>query len=509
MHRKLAGGRAWQVRLAHEPQVDRPGALAALVDRPHNKRLATADVARSEHALPTRHVVGAGLHVAAGIELQPEVGDGAMLLRANEAHREERQLARPLLLRARHLAELLLPGGLIGVPLDADGLEAAKAALRVALKLLREDAELAAAALLVRRTRPHHHRPERPRGVGRPLAPARILSKVRRLREQFELREALASLAVARAIAVGAGIAAADHDHVLARGRDLTRHVVAGVLLVLLREKLHGIVHALEFAARNRQVAAERGTAGEHDGVIVLGELLRADVGADVHPTAELDSFLPHLLDPSPDPPLLQLEVGDAIHQEPARPVGPLEERDQMAGPIELLRGGEARGPTPHHGHPLASADIGGLWHHPTLVPSLVGDRHLDLLDRDRIFVDAEHAGRLARGGTDAPGELGKVVGGMESLAGLVPLLAVHEVVEVGNDVPQRAAGVAEGHAAVHAAGSLRLHFLWCEDREELVVVLEPVTHRRVAGDLPLILHESAWLTHRSSAPCRGYPGAG
>ena len=182
MHCELAGRCARQVRLAHEPQIDRPGALAALVDRPHDKRLATADVARSKHALPARHVVGPGLHVAARVELEPQVGDGALLLRAHEAHREQRQLARPLLLRARQFLELLLPGGRILIPLDPHGREAAKVAGGITQKLLREDAELALAALLVRRARPHHHRPERPRGVGRPLAPPRILSEVRRLR---------------------------------------------------------------------------------------------------------------------------------------------------------------------------------------------------------------------------------------------------------------------------------------------------------------------------------------
>ena len=80
--------------------------------------------------------------------------------------------------------------------------------------------------------------------------------------------------------------------------------------------------------------------------------------------------------------------------------------------------------------------------------------------------------------------------------AGLVPLLAIHEVVEVGDDVPQRAAGVAEGHAAVHAPGALLRQLLLREDREKLVVVLEPVRDRRVAAHLPLVLHESAWLTH-------------
>ena len=161
-----------------------------------------------------------------------------------------------------------------------------------------------------------------------------------------------------------------------------------------------------------------------------------------------------------------------------------------------LLRGGAAGRAAADHGHPLARAGRRRLRHHPALVERPVGDRHLDLPDGDGILVDAEHAGRLARGGADAAGELGEVVRGVQPLAGLVPLLAVHEVVEVGNDVPERAAGVAEGHATIHAAGALRLHLLRGQDREELVVVLEAVGHRGIARDLTLVLHESARLTH-------------
>ena len=37
-----------------------------------------------------------------------------------------------------------------------------------------------------------------------------------------------------------------------------------------------------------------------------------------------------------------------------------------------------------------------------------------------------------------------------------LPAAAVHQIVPVGNEVVQRAAGVAEGHAAIHAARALR-----------------------------------------------------
>ena len=89
---------------------------------------------------------------------------------------------------------------------------------------------------------------------------------------------------------------------------------------------------------------------------------------------------------------------------------------------------------------------------HPPLVPGPVDDRHLDLLDGDRVGVDAEHAGGLARRRAQAPGELGEVVGGVQAFDGGLPVVAVDEVVPVRDEVAERAAVVAERDAAVHAA---------------------------------------------------------
>ena len=65
------------------------------------------------------------------------------------------------------------------------------------------------------------------------------------------------TLAVHGAEAIGAGIAAADDDHVLAGRRDRRRlrHVVALAAAVLLRQIVHGEVDALEAAALDGEIA--------------------------------------------------------------------------------------------------------------------------------------------------------------------------------------------------------------------------------------------------------------
>jgi len=126
---------------------------------------------------------------------------------------------------------------------------------------------------------------------------------------------------------------------VLAGSQNLIADQVPLVDFVLLRQEFHGEVNALEFAAGNRQVAGGRGAAGEQQRVIIAAQLFDRDIDADVGIGAELDPLGPHLVDAPPDARLFELEVGNAIHQQSARAVGSLEDRDAVPGAVELLRG--------------------------------------------------------------------------------------------------------------------------------------------------------------------------
>ena len=74
--------------------------------------------------------------------------------------------------------------------------------------------------------------------------------------------------------------------------------------------------------------------------------------------------------------------------------------------------------------------------------------------------VDAEHARRLARRRAQPAGELREVVRRVQPVDRVPPVVAVDEVVPVGDQVAERAAVVAERDAAVHAAPGLRLQRL-------------------------------------------------
>ncbi len=233
-----------------------------------------------------------------------------------------------------------------------------------------------------------------------------------------------------------------------------------------------------ELAPRDGQVAPRRRTRGEHDRVELLVELVDRDVDADLDCGTKLGALASHLLEPALEEPLLHLELGDAVAEEPADAIGALEHDHAVPGAAELLCRREPRGPRTDDGDALASQRRGRLRHDPALIPRAVDDLDLDLLDRHRIAVDPEHARRFARCGAQPARELGEVVRRVKALDRLAPALAVHEVVPVGDEVAERAAVVAERDAAVHAPPRLMAQLVLGEGLVHLVPVAQAHGHR-------------------------------
>ena len=81
---------------------------------------------------------------------------------------------------------------------------------------------------------------------------------------------------------------------------------------------------------------------------------------------------------------LVELHVRDAVHEQAAGAIGALEDRDRVAGLVELRGGGETRRAGADDGDFLAGAHLRRLGHDPAFLPAAVDDGALDVLDRDR-----------------------------------------------------------------------------------------------------------------------------
>jgi hypothetical protein len=167
-----------------------------------------------------------------------------------------------------------------------------------------------------------------------------------------------------------------------------------------------------------------------------------------------------------------------------------------VAGAVELRRDRHSGRAGADDGDRPARAARGWLGLHPALRPGALDDSQLDLLDRDGVVIDVQHARRLARSRADQPGELGEVVRRVQLLDGLLPVAAIDEVVPVRDQVAQRAALVAEGHATLHAAPALALELLLGLRVVVLLVVAHPLARVALVEAHAVDLDEAAELSH-------------
>ena len=316
--------------------------------------------------------------------------------------------------------------------------------------------------------------------------------------KQLELVDRRAALPVHRAEAVGAGVAPADDHHVLAPGVDepVVGDVVTLAALVLQREELHREVDARELAAGNRKITGDACATGEDDRVVLALQLAHRHAAPDIRVGTEGHTFLLHQREPAVEDAFLHLELGDAIAEETADAIRALEHRHHVTRAVELVGGGEARGAGAHDGDLLARPLLRRLRAHPAALERALDDRDLDGLDRHRVVVDPEHARAFAGRGAEAARPLREVVRRVQPLNGVLPVVAVHEVVPVRDDVAERTALVAERNAAVHAARRLLLELGLREGEIDLFPVAQTLVDRTRRPLLALDLEEAGDLTH-------------
>ncbi|CAB4736450.1 unannotated protein [freshwater metagenome] len=333
-----------------------------------------------------------------------------------------------------------------------------------------------------------YHRIGRPRLAAWPCR--------RRGREDLKLRHRCGTLPVRRSEAIGSRITTTDDHDMLARHVERRLIHVTSDNPVRERQELHCLVDPAQFSSGYVEVPPHGRADRDDDGVVAAAEVIGSDVDTDIGPRAKLDPLGFHLGQAAVEMVLFHLELRDPVAEQASDAVGPLEHRNGMARPCELLCRGKARRTGADDRNGLAGQPLRALGGDPTLVPRPVDDRHLDLLDRHRIGVDPEHARGLARRRAQAAGELREVVRRMKSLARSPPIVAKDEVVPLRDEVSERAAAMAERDAAVHAASGLLLDLRLAELLIDLTPVLEPYVNRPSRRKLPVCRHEALRVSH-------------
>jgi len=444
-----------------------------------------------------------GFDVAAAILFQAEgVDDG--LFRTEEAHRQQHQLSGQPLLRTGNVLRREATVFVLH-PLDLDGMDGGDLTVLVALKMGRRSG--VSAGILT----------EHGGGFFLAVVHAVDLGPLRpwvvggagfgRLGHDFQLGDAGAAVADGGAHAVGTRVAAADDHDILACGGDVV-HAGGAVqhCLGVGGEELHGEVDALEVAPFDGQVAGTGGARAEDHRVKVVDQRCGGEVFANFGVADEGDALgFQHIQAAHDDLLLVQLHVGDAVHEQTTGAIAPLIHRHPMSGGVELGGSGQPRRPGTDDRHLLPGALARRRGRNPARFPALFSNGILDVFDGDGGLNDAQHAGPFAGGGADPSGEFGEVVGFVEAIERILPASPVDQVVPLGDQVVDGAtaggavhfhACVAEGGAAVHAARALGLQVFLGHVEVKFIPVANAIGGGDFIRHLAQKFHKASWFSH-------------
>ena len=281
---------------------------------------------------------------------------------------------------------------------------------------------------------------------------------VRRLRHDFELMHRDAPSGDGCAQAIGAGVAAADDDHALAGGQDpgpgpcrlrCACSAAAGT------PSRNGCPSARARARSGRAAARRRPPAGWRRTRVRRSS--DRNVDADVRVGDELHAFGRHLLQAAVDEVLLHLEIREC-RSAAGRRCGRLFSNTVTAWPARAscCAAASPAGPEPITATrlPVRIARRFGRIQPSSKARSMMVFSICLMVTGGSLMPSTQDG--FARRRTDASGELREVVGGVQTADRFLPAAAIDQIVPVGNDVGERAAGVAERHAAIHAARALR-----------------------------------------------------
>src|SRR5579872_1225187 len=280
---------------------------------------------------------------------------------------------------------------------------------------------------------------------------------------------------------------------------------------VLLRQEFHGEVNAFQLASGNGEIARMFSASCENDGVEIAAQIFYGDILADFCIGDEVHALGAHLIESPVDNVLFEFELGDTVAQQAADAVSLFVHGDRVAGAAQLPGCSQTRWSGAHNGNFFSATNSRRLGVDPAFAESTLDDIFLVLLDRDRGLIDAQHAGGFAGRGTDASGEFGKVVGGVQLANRFLPTAAIDEIVPVGNQIVDRASCLAEGNPTIHTARALIAQSFLGKVDIDFEPIIHALYHRTARGMFSRVFKEAGGFTHAVPArveSARGRCGA-
>ena len=107
------------------------------------------------------------------------------------------------------------------------------------------------------------------------------------------------------------------------------------------------------------------------------------------------------------------------------------------------------------------------------------------------------------------PGEFREVVGRVQLPDRFFPASAIHQIVPIGNEIVDGTSGLAERHAAIHAARALRAKVFFRKIEIDLEPVVDALRHWTPRCKFARVFQEPGGLTHVAPAQAATSTGRG
>src|SRR5580658_10876696 len=161
------------------------------------------------------------------------------------------------------------------------------------------------------------------------------------------------------------------------------RHLVPQTAAVAGGEVLQRLHDIAEADARSLEQARSIDSGRDQDGVVAAPDLGQTRIAADLETRVKDHAAGLEQSVPAGDDPLVELEIGDAVDEEPADPVVAIVDMDLIALAAQLFGGSEAARSGADDRDRLRPFSRRGGGLDPAAIPGGVGDVFLDRTDRD------------------------------------------------------------------------------------------------------------------------------
>ena len=200
------------------------------------------------------------------------------------------------------------------------------------------------------------------------------------------------------------------------------------------------------------------------------------DIVAHIGTGHEFNALSCHQVETALNDLLVELHIGDAVHQQATNAIRSFQHLDAVARFVELIGSCQARRSGTDDHHFLACPAGGWFWLDPSFGKATVNNGVFNVLDRDCGIGDPQDAGTFTGSRTGAAREFRKIVGFMKPVKGFLPATLVNQVVPFRNQVIDRTARsrLAKGDTAIHAASSLSFQVALLGWGKDFVIVFQP-----------------------------------